>query len=735
MMKRILFIAVVLLVTQLQAQSNIEKSFFSETLNDTFEKVSLLVVRHFEEISITPLKKGDYQIETILRLQYHIKDMAALDNFKTLDKYADAKSYKVVQIKQDGKMQTIYEYDNKNYDPESQYNDDEDSPKEDDQMPLENIEIGDIIDYRYVYVRKTSVPDYEAVLINNGMFINRYQSHPNTNIFKSLVNRDKLLNPKNPVLSYCIVVKVSKDLKFLSKTLNCSEKFETKTMNDTSYYEFRKASVQKKEEEDFNYAYLSLPNVKFAVVQADPKLMAMYPHQFVNENISFQDITNLGLSFYENKNFIPKYLHYLNTRYQPNPYQQVSLTAFFKSFNKTFANSEKDKIAKLNLLHEYITNEDKLNQHQFGDMANMVILARYCDYIKLPYQMMACMPRFNGKWQDALTPYDIRWGIYLPNNGNPIYISEYSKNGNIYQKFGYLSNTDVVLFNKETRTYEVKAYPMVDFNQNTTFNQTELTLDSNFKATLKNTSVFKGFNKFLVDDYLENYFYSEGLYVNTPFYGLVNYNDIFNFKDYNDTGNFYPEYRRLSKSFTDYKFNFKKDNVYRFLFKEYDFFDIELDSINLINDGYYADNEKDSLGYTNQFSTNSFFQPTAFQNQMVLPLGRLITSQYQVSPYKVEERMTDINISHQRKYQWRIKVELPKGYQCLNLLTFNQKVENEAGLFESKLTEKDGFLYFNVDKIYKTHYLPKEKWLQMVEFLQKASFLYDQELIIEKIAQ
>ncbi|MEX0594932.1 MAG: hypothetical protein WD512_00395, partial [Candidatus Paceibacterota bacterium] len=324
-MKRILLIIVVCLVSKLQAQSSIEKSFFSETLNDTFKKVSLLVVRHYEEISVTPLKKGDYQIETILRLQYHIKDMAALDNFKTLDKNADAKSYKVVQIKQNGQIQTIFEFDNKNYDPESKYNDDEDSPKEDDQMPLENIEIGDIIDYRYVYIRKTTVPEYEAVLINNGMYVNRYQSHPNTNIFKSLVNRDKLLNPKNPVLSYCIVVKASKDLKFLSKTLNCSEKFESKSMNDTPYYEFRKVSVQKIEAEDFTYDYLSLPNIKFSVVQTDPKLMAMYPHQFMSDNITFQDITKLGLSFYENKNYIPKYLHYLNTRYQSNPYQQVTL--------------------------------------------------------------------------------------------------------------------------------------------------------------------------------------------------------------------------------------------------------------------------------------------------------------------------------------------------------------------------------------------------------------------------
>ncbi|MDP2174378.1 MAG: hypothetical protein Q8K70_00560 [Bacteroidota bacterium] len=734
-MKRFLLIALFCLISQLRAQSHLEKSFFRETLNDTFKKVSLLVVRHFEEISVTPFKKGDYQIETILRLQYHIKDMAALDNFKTLDKFADAKSYRVLQIKQNGTEKIIYEFENKNYDPESKFNDDEDSPKEDDQMPLENIEIGDIIDYRYVYVRKTTVPDYEAVLINNGMFFNRYQTHPNTNIYKSLVNRDKLLNPKNPILSYCIIVKVSNDLKFISKTLNCKEKFEIKSLNDSTYYEFKKSSIERTEAEDFSYAYLTLPNIKFAVVQTDPKLIPMYPHQFINEQISFQDITNLGLSFYENKNFIPKYLHYLNTRKQPEPYEQVSLSSFFKRFNKTFASGEKDKVAMLNLLHEYITNEDKLNQHQFGDMANMVILARYCDYIKLPYQMMACMPKFNGKWADALTPFDMRWGIYLPNNGNPIYISEYSKSGNIYQKFGYLSNTEIILFNKETKAYEVKIYPMVNYLENTTLNHSEVLLDSNFKATVKNKSIFKGYNKFLVDDYLENYFNSEGLYVNTPFYGLVDYNDIYNFKEFNDTSTFYPEYRRLSQSFSDLKLNYKRNDVYKYLYKEYGFYDLNLDSFNLINDGYFADNESDSLGYRNEFTTYSFYQTTNIPNQMVLALGRLITSQYEVSPYKVEKRITDINISHQRNYQWRIKVQIPNGYECLNKQHFNHKVENEAGTFESTLTEKDGYLYLNVNKIYNSHYLPKEKWMQMVEFLQQASFLYDQEIVIEKIAQ
>ena len=75
---------------------------------------------------------------------------------------------------------------------------------------------------------------------------------------------------------------------------------------------------------------------------------------------------------------------------------------------------------------------------------------------------------------------------------------------------------------------------------------------------------------------------------------------------------------------------------------------------------------------------------------------------------------------------------LIKGYECVNLEDFNVSFENEAGKFTCTAILKDGKIELTMKKTYKSHFLPKDKWMEMVQFLQIAQETFGKKLLLSK---
>jgi hypothetical protein len=389
-----------------------------------------------------------------------------------------------------------------------------------------------------------------------------------------------------------------------------------------------------------------------------------------------------------------------------------------------------------------MTIDFELNNFQFSDICYTVLMARFCDKIKLPYKMMACMHKYDGRFEDIVSPYEVSWGIYVPNpKGDALFIEDFGEQSNIYELAGSLSGTDVIIFDpRKPEPYQVIKYPEGDYRKNTITHRSEVVLsdDKKFEYRFINDYTYKGQQKSSINDVISNQFRNVNLYTNARFSGMVNYMDIYSeeiappFKSMEELQNFINELGRIDSFWKLYIKGYHKGGMSKFLYDEYDFREIEIDSFKLSQDGEIEDNDTSSFHFRIEFKANGVIDKTSNDTQLVMNLGRLITEQYQLSNYKVNERFGHVYNSTLRMLTWDINVELPKGYKCVNLADFNQQFENEAGIFRTEIVESEGKLLLKVTKIYKASFLPKEKWLEMVTYLQQAASYYNKKLLLEK---
>lgn len=740
-MKKLFIIILFIFSVNSQAQSEKEIQYFKQEIKDTFKKSSIVILRQWKEIKYSNLGTFDYVIETRYRIQYQLKDIAATEMFKTISKYKDVKKAMVKQIKPIGTEKIIYEFEDKSYPKDGINNDDvfdeeedEDQSKE-DEIALEDIEVGDIIEYQYEMIDNTKTNANKKILINNGKFENNLVSVKNYNIFKPLSHNSAMLNGKFSIVSSFLTYQLPKDLKLNYHIFNHPANFVVSEKNQSKIYELSLSNLAEYQEEEMSYPYLTYPNISYMVVQTNPSKIQNHPFQFVNYPVSEKEITDLIRNLYLNKNYISHFNFYLNTKTSSTPFVESKLSDFFKSFDKTFTKKSKTNLEKLNLMHEYLTNNNEINDFQFGVLAETVILARYCKHLGLKFKLMACQPKFNGNYENIVSPYDLYWGLYVDNQSEPLFITNFTKSSNIYQKFGYFSGTKVILIDADPNiANQTVLYPVVDSKTNGMDEKTILKLinKDSFEYQVHVNPIYRGNNKQSISSNISNYFYIEELYTFSPFFGYINYDVIFDWKTFKDTAEIYPEFRRIPQSLKELRKRNKNYNMIDDLYSDYEFEDIRLDSFVVTKEDGFEDKESENFEYNVYFKTKSLIKKTSDANIFVMSLGRLVTTQFSISNYKADERKTDIHNSHLRTIQWSFEIDLPKNMKPLNINSFNQSIKTKGGEFISKLEEKNGKLIMTVTKAYTTHFLPKNEWSEMVDFLQAAISFYNLELILEK---
>lgn len=736
-MKKTILIPFLLLALVSFSQSEYEKKYFNSSYVDTFKNESIVLGRCMDEHTYEAYGVNDYKVTVVFRAHYVLKDISALNYFSTLYKNEDMKKYSLTQIKPDGKKNVIYEYVNNNY-PIDGYDtpEDEDNKKKNEEIPLENLEIGDIIDYRYEYTYTTTTKNTRKVLLKNGKFDKVVTDVPNNHPYKFLISKNNFLKESYAIASRVFVIHAPNELKLNQKSINTNFKFTTVSNGKSNTHECIIALVTPYKSEDFSHPYLHYPVVKYTLVQTNAAKAEFFPYQFTNENVSHADIAALGTKLYMDKKFVSKFLYYLNTQNSTEAFYNADLNKFFSSFLKTFTKKDKDKLTKLNKLHEYLTNEDELNKFPFGEISTAVILARFCDKLGIKYKMIACLHKYDGKWSEVVSPYEITWGLYIPNKEKDIYITTYEKKSNIYQRFGSLTGQDIIVFDPKSpkNPHTIMQYPEIPANDNLYEQTGEITIsdDTAYDYTFVNTYKLKGSSKFSLSSYIQNQFDHEKLRTPYKFFGLVNYNDLYNWKEFTSNEEWFDEYKRVDSFYTKYYKDYYNNMMLAFLYTEYDFTDITMDSNRVFEENEYKDDESQDYGFKIVFKAKGVLEKGFNDSIKILNLGMIMTGQYNISNYKVEERFCDVFNSNLKTIKWNNSVEIPKGYSCVNLADFNVNFENEAGIFKTTAVIEDGKIIFSIEKTYKTHFLPKEKWMEMVNFLQTAEAMYMKKLLLQK---
>ncbi len=724
-----------LLAGHVIAQTEHEKKYFEEIMADTVKNASVVIVKDYEAYSIKKFNAFDYKITVVLRTQYKLKDAYAVEAFSTLNKTNGLKKILITQIKPNGNIKTIYFKEDKNFN-EDQPDDKVKLHEGEDELAVEDLEIGDVVDYRYEYTYSTTVPTYVTKDIKNGRNYGEEKIFKNSNTYRDLPDFLKFLQEKYPLLSSYSVFEMPAELNLIQKAINCDYRFVESKTSDGKLFECRIGYVKAYKDELFTYKNVDLPVIKYTLVNtANAKMHNLYPYQFEHTSVTSDEIAKFGRSFYKDPKLISKYLYYTYYYKDYKGYAYVSVNQFMSAFIKTFGANKQSKLELLNLFHDYLCNNDELNVWQFGKMDLAVLMARFCDKIKQPYKMMAAMHKYTGKWEDLVYPSEINWGLYIKENNQEIFISNAYTNSNIYEKYGSLSGTAVILFDTKIETKPITViYPEVSYGENTVnyVSKVELMSEKNsvFDYHFTNEYTFKGAQKDNIDDNISGNFFPSTLYTNAQSYGLVSYG-LYSNDMLKDSGVFYPELRRINSSYQTRKKLGKDEDFKAFLYSEYHFSNIILDSFRIIEGEDYADDANGQCRFKVEFNSTDVINRTS-GNFLLLNLGRLITEQLEISNFNNQERNTNFYNSNQKAFYWDIEVDLPAGYKPLNLPDFNSHFENSAGIFNATVTQDGQMLKIHLEKIYTTNYLPKEQWSDFTTFVRQAVLYYEKRLLLEK---
>lgn len=205
--------------------------------------------------------------------------------------------------------------------------------------------------------------------------------------------------------------------------------------------------------------------------------------------------------------------------------------------------------------------------------------------------------------------------------------------------------------------------------------------------------------------------------------GVLKYTSYM-FDDYKHYGGNSPTDNMKSKQFDDYtssvktfKDEFTKQKIEAVKKDLQSEFDQTVRNVHfdVLNDG--RDQKKTTLTVKEGFELTSFVRKAG--KKYLVNLAGLMGSQLQI---KKEERVRthDIDVRYPKTLTWTISFKIPEGYTAEGLADISKFADNEAGSFSLTAKEENGFVVMNISKVYKQKNIPKDKWQEMLAFIDAA---------------
>jgi hypothetical protein len=319
-----------------------------------------------------------------------------------------------------------------------------------------------------------------------------------------------------------------------------------------------------------------------------------------------------------------------------------------------------------------------------------------------------------GKLNEVLFDEEIRYIIKV---GDKLYfnVTDFSNPGELVESL--LNNEAYIISTppKKSVNPEIKPFslPGTSAKENTTDLSIKAELSPDMKSLMViRTSTFQGLQK------TKNI--SEALKY-TPYM----------FDDYKSYGGNPPTDKMKSKEAEDYnnsvktiKDEFKKQKiefVQKSLQSEFDQ-PVKNVHFDVISDG--RSQRKNTLAIKEGFELSDFVRKAG--KKYMVNLAGLMGSQLQIKKEE-RDRKIDIDLRYPRTLNWTINFKIPEGYTVDGLKEIERSVDNETGTFSIAAKEESGNVVVNISKVYKNKNIPKDKWKDMMAFIEAAynsSFKY-----------
>jgi|688.fasta_scaffold04064_17 hypothetical protein len=435
----------------------------------------------------------------------------------------------------------------------------------------------------------------------------------------------------------------------------------------------------------------------------------------------------------------------VNTRWKAN-----GITAFFnieKEIGKELRSLDKEEKLKYYYyyykrnysLETYIASRgSKISSQTSLEVTKLFQLV--CDRYDIPYEIIMYMPRNNGTSQSAVSGDNMLYGILAKVDGKDIYLTDFDAYSEYNVPSRYMYGAEVFYVNPADN-FSSRSAVFQDFNANNTVHvKSAVKLNPAASELQLNT-------EYTISGELKTEYYrlvnNNADYVNAwermmgesndkkdeqelNFMRIQYYSD-----DFREVEKQEDEKERLRKSFNKLSEDAKKEVYGDFIESKY-LTEAEIQKVEKTNTGITV--LKSANPEEIKFSVQHTLKSTVTQvgdGALAVDFGRLIQSQTELAELDDRTRKYQIDVNYHKTFTSEISLELPAGYNPINLEDFNASIDNDLIAFYSEAKIEGQKIVLTCTKSYKKVQASADEWNKMVLALDAAAHVFQKKLILE----
>jgi hypothetical protein len=548
---------------------------------------------------------------------------------------------------------------------------------------------------------KVAIPDLEPGDILEYATITKSKLDVRGNGIIQFSPQYELCSKNYPILFNQIVIETDDKSYFKALSKNGAPEFKKEASNNSEFFRYVFTDADRPTEKDVNFinAYRQQPFTKFQVIYSnkeDVKGVLMGTKGEIKSKFSKEELAKKAWEDYSQT----------GEYFIGNATVQSYVTSIWTDLKKLGA-KDWDENEYIKNVYYRLRNMVLFRDNYLNDQTAAYLFGSLLYQKDIKSDVIISVSNSIGEVNDILFDSEIR---YVTRVGKTYYFNftDHSNPGDLVEN---LMGSQAYLIKEPERksgnqVIEPVTLLTANASQNTGFYELNVSLNTDLNTlAVSRTSTYKGVSK--------NRNISEALkFTSYMFDDYKNYNgnDPTEKMRGKQEDDYYSSLKTIKERYAEEKPKFIKEELQ----KEYGKKAI-YKNFKLLSDGRSLKNA--DLKFTEDFELQGMVRKAG--KKLVINIPGMVGSQLK---FKKEERKrnNDIDVSYARALGWIINFKIPDGYTLEGLNELTTTIENEIGTYKCNATQANGTATIEIKKIYKKSSFSKDKWSEMLAFVDAA---------------
>lgn len=548
--------------------------------------------------------------------------------------------------------------------------------------------------------------------------------------FKGSFRNEKLLHDDVPVAGQKVSFDLGRNFYLNFRSLNGAPEIEEgdSKKRKRRLWVFKDGMRDRLKEEEFSEPFASLPAIKYEITFASNREKKKTDKLIDRKNklktsVNEKDIKKIAHKFLEDSKEATGDIYYKFYKTQGKKIKgnREFVEAFYNHYRTT-------KLFQIARYSDEAPYDVALNNADF-----VKYMVKICRKRMIDYTLIAGVPSAAGGMDALLGGEDLIWGIKMNIDGEEIIYTDcdfYAQPGEVNPAFEGIKLYEIKPASSRRRIkfdeYSIAVTKPAD-------NQFKFEIKAEFQDDLDTLKVarnthLKGMPRyrykartFSYDNYFEKVkeqFKTESMFANGGVYekSALKDDNFLNEEEVRIQKGIVDRYSKIAQK------NAKRDLRSDYVLASYDKLKVKQNGLEIGQPDIIFDEEYRLVDLLDSNGGNIY----------ILKIGEFIDGQIELSDKDDRERQGDIVYPYSRSFVYDIELVIPGGMQVSSIDALNRNVENETGSFISTAKLEGSTLKIHLEKVYKGNFHSKDKWEDLLKFIDEAVDFRSVKLILSK---